>query len=82
MSDLKHLRVEWDGELAVVTVDRQEKLNALNSEVVRELGLVLESFARMIRYGGSSSLVLAKRLSWRARTSELWPGWIHSPASR
>ena len=44
MSDLKHLRVEWDGDLAVVTVDRQEKLNALNAEVVRELGLVLESF--------------------------------------
>ena len=44
MSDLKHLRVEWDRELAVVTVDRQEKLNALNPEVVRELGLVLESF--------------------------------------
>ena len=43
MSDLKHLRVEWDRELAVVTVDRQEKLNALNPEVVRELGLVLES---------------------------------------
>lgn len=43
MSDLKHLRVEWDQELAVVTVDRQEKLNALNPEVVRELGLVLDS---------------------------------------
>ena len=44
MSDLKHLRVEWDEDLAVVAVDRQEKLNALNAEVVRELGLVLESF--------------------------------------
>ena len=43
MSDLKHLRVEWDGDLAVVTVDRQEKLNALNAEVVRELGQVFES---------------------------------------
>ena len=43
MSDLKHLRVEWDGDLAVVTVDRQEKLNALNPEVIRELGLVLEN---------------------------------------
>ena len=43
MSDLKHLRVERDGDLAVVTVDRQEKLNALNPEVVRELGLVLDS---------------------------------------
>jgi enoyl-CoA hydratase len=43
MSDLKHLRVEWDGDLAVVTVDRQEKLNALNAEVVREIGQVLES---------------------------------------
>ena len=43
MSDLKYLRVEWDGDLAVVTVDRQEKLNALNPEVVRELGQVLGS---------------------------------------
>lgn len=43
MGDLKHLRVEWDGDLAVVTVDRQEKLNALNPDVVLELGLVLES---------------------------------------
>tara|TARA_B100001123_G_scaffold413693_1_gene512303 strand:+ start:53 stop:838 length:786 start_codon:yes stop_codon:yes gene_type:complete len=44
MSHLKHLRVESDGDLAVVTVDRQDKLNALNAEVVRELGLVLEGF--------------------------------------
>jgi len=43
MSDLKNLRVEWDQELAVVTVDRQEKLNALNPEVGRQLGLVLDS---------------------------------------
>ena len=45
MSDLKHLRVEWDGDLAVVTVDRQEKLNALNAEVIREIGLVLEGLS-------------------------------------
>ena len=43
MSDLKHVRVEWDGDLAVVTIDRQEKMNALNADVVRELGEVLES---------------------------------------
>jgi len=42
MSDLTHLRVEWDGDLAVVTIDRQEKLNALNAEVMRELGEVME----------------------------------------
>jgi enoyl-CoA hydratase len=40
MSDLEHVRVEWDAELAIVTIDRPEKLNALNAEVVRELGEV------------------------------------------
>ena len=43
MSDLTYVRVEWDGEIAVVTIDRQDKLNALNSDVVRELGEVLSS---------------------------------------
>jgi len=38
MSDLKHVRVEWDRELAVVTVNRPEKMNALNGEVIEELG--------------------------------------------
>lgn len=40
MTDLNFVRVEWDGELAVVTVDRQDKMNALNSEVIAELGQV------------------------------------------
>jgi len=43
MSDLRYVRVEWDGELAVVTIDRQEKLNALNADVMGELGGVFES---------------------------------------
>lgn len=43
MADLTHIRVEWDGDLAVVTIDRQEKLNALNAEVVREIGEVFTS---------------------------------------
>jgi enoyl-CoA hydratase len=43
MSDLRHVRVEWDADLAVVTIDRQEKLNALAAEVVRELAEVFES---------------------------------------
>ena len=38
MSDLQFIRVEWDGDLAVVVIDRPDKLNALNAEVVRELG--------------------------------------------
>jgi enoyl-CoA hydratase len=42
MSDRSSVRVERDGELAVVTVDRPEKLNALNAEVVRELGEAFE----------------------------------------
>jgi enoyl-CoA hydratase len=43
MSDLRYVRVEWDGEIAVVTIDRQEKLNALNADVMGELGGVFES---------------------------------------
>jgi enoyl-CoA hydratase len=43
MSDLNFVRVEWDADIAVVTIDRQEKLNALNAEVVRELGEVVSS---------------------------------------
>jgi enoyl-CoA hydratase len=42
-ADLTHVRVEWDGELAVVTIDRQEKLNALNADVMGELGEVFDS---------------------------------------
>ncbi|MEQ9568873.1 MAG: enoyl-CoA hydratase-related protein [Longimicrobiales bacterium] len=42
MSDLNYVRVEWDGDLAIVTVDRQEKMNALYAEVVAELGRVFE----------------------------------------
>jgi enoyl-CoA hydratase len=43
MSDLAHIKVEWDGELAIVIVDRQDKLNALNADVVREIGEVFDS---------------------------------------
>lgn len=42
MSDLTHVRVEWDQELAIVYVDRQEKMNALNAEVIAELGQVFQ----------------------------------------
>jgi enoyl-CoA hydratase len=40
MTDLTYTRVEWDNELAVVVVDRQDKLNALNAELISELGEV------------------------------------------
>jgi enoyl-CoA hydratase len=43
MSDLEHIKVEWDGEIAVVTIDRAEKLNALNADVLRELVEVFDS---------------------------------------
>ena len=43
MSDLQHITVTWDADLAIVTVDRQEKLNALNSEVFAELDQAFES---------------------------------------
>ncbi|MDH3270168.1 MAG: enoyl-CoA hydratase-related protein [Gemmatimonadota bacterium] len=40
MTDLNFITVEWDADLAIVTIDRQDKLNALNADVVRELGEV------------------------------------------
>jgi enoyl-CoA hydratase len=43
MSDLRYIRVEWDGEIAVVVIDRQDKLNALNADVIAELGEVFEA---------------------------------------
>ena len=43
MSDLQNINVSWDGDLAIVTVDRQEKMNALNSEVFTELGEAFHS---------------------------------------
>lgn len=42
MADLEYVRVEKDDELAIVYIDRQDKLNALNAEVVRELGVAFE----------------------------------------
>lgn len=38
MSDLDFVRLERHDDLAVIVVDRQEKMNALNAEVVRQIG--------------------------------------------
>ena len=46
MADLRYIRVERDAEIAVVFVDRQDKLNALNAEVVAELGRAFEELRR------------------------------------
>jgi enoyl-CoA hydratase len=43
MTENSSVRVERDGEIAVLTVDRPEKLNALNAAVVRELGEAFDS---------------------------------------
>jgi enoyl-CoA hydratase len=40
MTDLQYIRVESDDDLAIVVIDRPDKLNALNAEVVQELGRV------------------------------------------
>lgn len=43
MSDLQHIDLSWEGELAIVTVNRPDKMNALNAEVIGELGEALDS---------------------------------------
>lgn len=43
MAESQYVRVERDADLAVVVIDRQDKLNALNADVVRELGVAFAS---------------------------------------
>jgi enoyl-CoA hydratase len=40
--DFEYLRYELDGDIAIVTVDRQEALNALNQDVLFELSVAFE----------------------------------------
>src|SRR5690606_2348561 len=42
MPDLEHVKYALDGEIAVITVDRQAALNALNQDVLIELSLAFE----------------------------------------
>ena len=43
MTDLAYVKVDRDGDVATITIDRQDKLNALNAEVVEEIGQAFES---------------------------------------
>jgi enoyl-CoA hydratase len=43
MSDPQYIKISWDGELAIISIDRQERLNALNSEVFTELDDAFDS---------------------------------------
>ena len=42
MPDLQHVRYELNGDVAVVTVERQAALNALNQDVLIELSLAFD----------------------------------------
>ncbi len=46
LSDTTYVRVERDEELAIVVIDRQDKLNALNSDVFSQLGRAFDDLAR------------------------------------
>ena len=43
MTDMNHVRMERSDRIATITIDRQKKLNALNPDVVRELGEAFRS---------------------------------------
>lgn len=45
MTETEYIHVERDGDIAVVLVDRQDKLNALNSQVITELGRTFSELA-------------------------------------
>jgi enoyl-CoA hydratase len=46
MSDKSSVRVEREDDLAVVTIDRPEKLNALDEQVVRDVGSAFEGLRK------------------------------------
>lgn len=43
MPDLEHVDYRLDGNIAIITIDRQEALNALNQDVLIELSLAFEA---------------------------------------
>ncbi|MEM9188552.1 MAG: enoyl-CoA hydratase-related protein [Myxococcota bacterium] len=45
MTDWKHIRFEFDGPLAVLTIAREEALNAINADVLDELSGALDQVA-------------------------------------
>ncbi|MCZ7582062.1 MAG: enoyl-CoA hydratase-related protein [Deltaproteobacteria bacterium] len=55
MSDYETLLVEKDGAVAVVTINRPDKLNALNAAVIRDLG---EAFAALEADASVKAVVL------------------------
>ena len=78
MTDPKHLRVERDGELALVTIDRQEKLNALDADVIDELSAVFQSLgadagvrAVILTGAGGRAFVAGADISGLARLDPL-----------
>jgi enoyl-CoA hydratase len=46
MTELEYLSIEKDGDISIVTIDREEKLNSLNSQVLQELGAVFTELSR------------------------------------
>lgn len=55
MDDAKHVRTERSGAIATVTIDRQDKLNALNPEVLSGIG---SAFAELRDDSGIRGVVL------------------------
>jgi len=52
MNEWEQIRIERDGDVGLLFVDRQEKLNALNPEVVEELGQAFSSLVEDDDIGG------------------------------
>ncbi len=72
LPELRYVRYELDGPVAVVTVDRQEALNALNEDVLVELSLAFgaaeanaEVRALVVTGAGRAFVAGARRLEER-----------------
>ena len=80
MSDA-FVRVEKRDELAVVVIDRQDKLNALNADVVRELGAAVR-VGLEARRGADPPVLAGERRHARGRGAGLQAEPCKSAANR
>ena len=72
MPERHHVRLDRDREIAIVTIDRRRKLNALNPRVMTEIGDAFEALREDDDVRGVILTGAARRPSWRAPTSVCW----------
>ena len=75
MAEYSNLTLEVQDRIAVLSVNRPDKLNALNEQTIRELGQAIDEITGRDDVGGVILTGVARRRSWPAPTSPSWRRW-------